>query len=299
MTEGANANAVLFADLMHVLQEFSNLVYGNNHVHFIEMLGVGLDYRKECAAGSPYGTLVVRVGKNQRVECAKLVADFCQRFCTLEDFVLVVTVKGYQDIRTNFMTIYISWDDLVAGIVGRRVDDVALHEFNGLRIETSKLDLRNSANGSFEILEGKDEANVFLRNGDELKGEFGDNTQRALRADHQVKKAIARAGLGNRTTDFHDFARGKNHGHCQHVIARGAVLNSTHAASIGAYVAAQRAGFLAGIRGIHKIVLKGVCSQIAQANAGLNANEQVVHVVLEDFIHVHGGKQTASGILVP
>ena len=108
MTEGANANAVLFADLMHVLQEFSNLVYGNNHVHFIEMFGVGLNYRKECATGSPYGTLVVGVGKNQRVECAKLGADFCQRFCTLEDFVLVVAIKGYQDIRTNFMAIYIS-----------------------------------------------------------------------------------------------------------------------------------------------------------------------------------------------
>ena len=87
------------------------------------------------------------MGKNKRVECAKLVADFCQRFCTLEDFVLVVAIKGYQDIRTNFMAIYISRDDLIAGVVRRRVDDVALHEFNGLRIETSKLNLRNSANG--------------------------------------------------------------------------------------------------------------------------------------------------------
>ena len=41
-------------------------------------------------------------------------------------------------------------------------------------------------------------------------------------------------------------------------------------------------------------MLKSVCSQIAQANAGLNANEQVVHVVLEDFIHVHGAQYDAA-----
>ena len=109
-----------------------------------------------------------------------------------------------------------------------------------------------------------------------------------------MKKAVARAGLGNSTADLHDFARGKNHSHCQHVIARGAILNSTHAASVGTYVAAQRTGFLAGIRGIHKVMLKRICCQIAQANARLNANEQVVHVVLEDFIHVHSAQYDAT-----
>ena len=82
------------------------------------------------------------------------------------------------------------------------------------------------------IAEREDEAHVFFRVGDKLHGELGDNAKRALRANHQVQQAIARACFRDLAAQAQHLAARQNHRHGKHIVARGAVLHGSHAASI-------------------------------------------------------------------
>ena len=84
MAERANEHVVLDTHIMNKAQEFSDFIDGDHHVHLIEMLGFGLDYREKRAARRPYRRLVGWVLDNERIEGARFFANFGQRFGALK-----------------------------------------------------------------------------------------------------------------------------------------------------------------------------------------------------------------------
>ena len=103
MAERANEHVVFDAHIMNKAQEFGGIVDGNHHVHRVEMLGFGLDYREKRAARRPYrrlvsaGCSITSVSKDTR-----FFANFGQRFGTLQNLVLVVAIERDQDTCAAF-----------------------------------------------------------------------------------------------------------------------------------------------------------------------------------------------------
>ena len=258
------------------------------------MLSFGLDYREKRAARRPYRRLIGRMLDNERVEGARFFADFSQRFGALENLILVVAIERDQDICAAFVAVDHRGNDFVPCVFGRRIHNVALHELNRLRIQARELDFRHGGNGGLNIAEREDEAHVFFGVGDKLHGELGDNAKRALRANHQVQQAIARACFRDLAAQAQHLAARQNHRHGKHIVARGAVLHGSHAAGVRGHVSADGSRFFAWIRRVHEAVVDCIGRQITQAHTRLHAHEQVVLVIFENLVHAHGAQHNAA-----
>ena len=159
----------------------------------------------------------------------------------------------------------------------------------------SLLELGHGGDGVGQALIGDDQADGDLGGGDELQRELGDDAQRALGTDHQIQQGITGGGLGDRGAEFHHLAGGKHHSHGADIIAGGAVLDGPHAAGVGGDVAAQRGKLFTGIGGIQQPLLQGVLGQIVEQYAGLHGDSEVVGVIGEDLLHLHGADDHAAG----
>ena len=172
-----------------------------------------------------------------------------------------------------------------AGEGGGAGHDVGVHELDRLRIEVRELDVRHELDAGVHVRERHEAADVAHRVRDELHRHLGDDAERALGADHQVQQAVAGAGLADGLAELDDAPVGEDDRQRENVVARHAVFHRAHAAGVRGDVAADGGGLLAGIGRIHQAVREGVGREILQQDAGLDAHDEIVHVIVQDLVH--------------
>jgi hypothetical protein len=152
---------------------------------------------------------------------------------------------------------------------------------------------RDTACGDFDdgfggvvhaIENGKERLDRF-RQASELHGDFGDETEGALRADEKAGEIVTR-GIGGGAADADEFAGRENKLKRQDVIGCDAIRQSVRAAGVFSDVAADRAGFLAG--GIRREMEACMCdggAQVRVHDAGLDGGALIGEVNIEDAVH--------------
>ena len=125
--------------------------------------------------------------------------------------------------------------------------------------------------------------------GAQAQGRLGDDAERALRADEEVRQVVAGHVLDRPTAGPDDAAVREHDLEAEDGVAGDAVLHAAQAAGVLGQVAADGADLEAGrVRGIEQAMLRSRTSEVGVDDAGLDDRRQVAGVDLEDAIHLRG-----------
>ena len=285
VAEVADRETLLLTEGADVDQEGRDLVDGDDDVHLVEELGVRFDGGEEAASGCPRRLLVRARRDDEHIQRAGLLGDLAELDELLVELVLVGADERDEQRRADVGVLHALGEGRDAGEGGGRRDDIRVHELDGLRIEVRELDVRHELDAGVDVRERDEAADVADRIRDELHGHLGDDAERALGADHQVQQAVAGAGLADGLAELDDAAVREHDREREDIVARDAVLHRAHAAGVRGDVAADRRRLLAGIGRIHQAVREGVRREILQQDAGLDAHDEIVHVIVQDLVH--------------
>ena len=129
---------------------------------------------------------------------------------------------------------------LFAKVFLRIRNDLPLHKFyrrrGGLRTDNQ----RNGADCLSKRRERNEQADRFLRQGQQAQHRFCHNAERALRADDQIHEIVARAVFDNLAAQLHDHPVGQYNLQRAHIIACDAVFDGAQTAGVRADVPADR-----------------------------------------------------------
>ena len=294
VTKVTDVDTLLCADFADVDEELSDPVDRNDNVQLVDELGVCLDSGQEGAARCPDVLLQTRGIDDQNVHGADFLCDLCQLLHLEIKLVFAAADEGDQDAGADRLAVHLSGEHGVSGERGGTLDYIGIHELDGLRIKVSKLDGRNGCDSVGEFCEGQNQGDIAGGGGNELQGQLGDDTESTLRAADQVQQAVTGAGLADGLAELHDLAAGEDNGHSHDIVTGDAVLDSAHAARVGADIAAYGSGLLTGIGGIEQAVSGGIGSQIAESDTDLGMYAEVLHIVAEDLVHAGSADDNAA-----
>ena len=191
-----------------------------------------------------------------------------------------MAVKRQQNVRTGIRTRILHLAELLA-----ERDHLAFHELDCGRVGVRLQDGQHAADTRAEVSKRHEHAHRGLRLGKKAQQALGDDRQRALRADEQVLERQSARVLHLLAADFQHRAVRKNDLQPAHIIACYAVLDRTHAARIGADVAADARGLFARVGRVKQTVLLNIGLQIFEQHARLDGDRHRVAVQLEHAVH--------------
>ena len=163
--------------------------------------------------------------------------------------------------------------------------DLAFHELDCGRVGICLQNRQHAADTRAEVSKRNEHAHRGLRLGKKAQQALGDDRQRALRADEQVLERQSARVLHLLAADFQHRAVRKNDLQPAHIVACYAVLDRTHAARIGADVAADARGLFARIGRIEQAALLDIRLQILEQHTRLDGDRHRVAVQLEHAVH--------------
>ena len=163
--------------------------------------------------------------------------------------------------------------------------DLALHELDCGRVGICLQDRQHAADARAEVGKRHEHAHRGFRPGQQAQQAFGDNGQRALRADEQVLERQSARILDLLAADFQHRAVRKDDLQPAHIVACYAVLDRAHTARVGADVAADARGLFARIGRIEQAALLDIRLQILEQHTRLDGDGHGVAVKLEHAVH--------------
>lgn len=143
LAEVADGNALCLAGCAGVDEKFGDAVNGNDNVQLVKELRVGLNDGEERAARRPNVLFQAVCPNNERIVCAALFGKLAEAIHLRGKLRLAVADQSHEYIRAGLLTVYDRREHAVAREGRGGIDDVALHEFDRLRIKVCKLYLRN------------------------------------------------------------------------------------------------------------------------------------------------------------
>ena len=124
-----------------------------------------------------------------------------------------------------------------------------------------------------------------FRNAGQLEREFGDDAERAFRADHQPREIVAGRRLLGAPRGGHQLAVGHHHLQRQHIVLHGAVAHRIGARAARRRHAAER-GVGAGIDGKEQALVAQVLVERLAGDAGLDHAIEILGVHGQHLVHV-------------
>ena len=252
---------------------------GHNDVHRL-LLGHSLDRHNERTAHLPDVGGLLRTAQHDAVDRTVVERKAAHTLDIRVDLALVA-VKRQQNVRTRIRTRIFHLAELLA-----ERDHLAFHELDCGRVGVRLQDGQHAADTRAEIGKRNEHAHRGLRLGKKAQQALGDNRQRALRADEQVLERQSARILHLLAADLQHRAVRKNDLQSAHIIACYAVLDRTHAARVGADVAADARGLFARIGRIKQTAFLDVSLQILEQHTRLDSDCHRVAVQLEHAVHV-------------
>ena len=169
-------------------------------------------------------------------------------------------------------------------------DREPIHELQGHRGESGSRDRRHPVTGRLERREERQKRRAWGGRGSKPESGLGDQRERALRPDDQVRQRVAGHVLDVLATGPDDGAIGHHDLEREHGVARLAVLDAAQAAGVRPEVAADRAHLEArGIGRVEQPVLRDRGLERRVDDPGLGDDAQVLDIDLEDPVHGREG----------
>ncbi len=164
-------------------------------------------------------------------------------------------------------------------------DRVAVHELERDGLDAGCRDPGDCLAGGVERIEEREEGASGRRRGPKTERRLGDDPERPLASDEQLGEAVAGDILDVSAAGPDDAPVGHHDLQAEHGIARLAVLDAAQPAGIGAEVAADRAGLVAGrVRCVEEALGGDGGLQVGVDDAGLGHDAEVRGIDLEDPI---------------
>ena len=163
-------------------------------------------------------------------------------------------------------------------------DDALVHHFERGRDDAGADDAADRLRGVVDRVEHGEHRAVALRIAGEPDPDFGDDGERALAADDRADQVEAGRIFG-RAAEADDLALGRDDFEAEDVVDGDAVFERVRPAGVGADVAADRAGALAG--GVGGVVVAGageVAIERGVDDAGLDDRVAVAEIDFEDSL---------------
>jgi len=146
-------------------------------------------------------------------------------------------------------------------------------------------DLRHRRHHVVEHAERRHHRAVVLGAGIELERGLGDERERALGADDQLRQVVAGRRLDEPAPGADHVAVGQRGFEAEHLMAGHAVLHRAHAARVGGDVAAEAGAVLARVHRVDEPVRSRDLVELAQGDTRLHDGDVVLLVDLEDAVH--------------
>ena len=289
MAERAHAHAGALADFDALAHERRDVIARHDDVALVHRGRAALDGLQERAARIPDALLaLVRIGQ-QHVLGADGQRQVGQRVHRGGERLAAGAVQAHEQVSVRA-----GIRELLAQVLLRAGDDLALHELHGRRIAAAGQHLRHRLDAGLQVVKRHEQREVDLRLRHELDGQLGEEAQRALGADHQVDEAVAARGLDGLAAQRDEPAVGQRNLHAQHIVARDAVAHGAHAAGVGHGVAAHRRGLLARVRRIEQARTLQRLGELHQQHARLHGRGHVAGIHLQHALHALGGEHHAA-----
>ena len=168
---------------------------------------------------------------------------------------------------------------------GERGEATAVDVLQDEWIHTAAHDLRHAGRDVVDRRERNEHRRAELRPRVDLQHGLGDDRERSLGTDDELREVVTGRGLDELPARPDDVAVGEDGLEPEHLIARDAVLHRAHAARVRRDVAAERRAVLARIHRIHETQRRERGVELIEADAGLNDRDVVLGVDLENRVH--------------
>ena len=184
----------------------------------------------------------------------------------------------------------------VAGVGGGfdRLEAEAVEHFAGGRGDAAGGEVGDGFSGVVHGVEDGQQSFDRFRQAGEADGDFGDDGERALRANQQAGEVVA-GQVGHAAADWHQLAGGQHDFQAEDVIAGDAVGEGVGAAGVFGHVAADGASLLAGRVGGELVAVgRDRLGQVEVDHAGLDHGAPVGQVDFQDAFHAAEDHQQAA-----
>ena len=289
MAERADAHTGALADFDALMHERRDMIARHDDVALVHRGRAALDGLQERAARIPYALLALVRVSQQHILGADGQRKVGQRIHRGGKRLAAGAVQAHEQVGVRA-----GIRELLAQILLRAGDDLALHELYSRRLAAAGQHLRHRLDAGLQVVKRHEQREVDLRLRHELDGQLGEEAQRALGADHQVDEAVAAGGLDGLAAQRDEPAVRQRNLHAQHVVARDAVAHGAHAARIGHGVAAHRGGLLARVRRIEQPRALERLGELHQQHARLHGRGHVAGIHLQHALHALGGEHHAA-----